>query len=300
MGKTDKEDVKELSEKSGFYSSQTLNEHIVFLEELLAAKHDAADKHPRDGYETSESNESVGADGFDRQNLENLRLALLKRIVQSQEDERKRIARDIHDHIGQQITALRLKLHAFAEKYKKSEENAELLEQINEIQAVAEKIDSEVDFLAWELRPSVVDNLGLSAALKIFVQEWSAHFKTPAEFYDVGFDGQRLLPKVEINLYRIAQEALNNIAKHAAATNVSVLLEKRGDTVLLIIEDDGVGFDTSKEAVLTGEDRGMGLIGMKERAELIGGINLVSSKGNGTTVFVRVPARFDESENERL
>jgi signal transduction histidine kinase len=79
-----------------------------------------------------------------------------------------------------------------------------------------------VDFLAWELRPSVLDDLGLSAAMKKFVVDWSSHFNIPAEFDQIGLDGKHLLPEIEINLYRIGQEALNNISKHAKATNVSV------------------------------------------------------------------------------
>ncbi|HEX9961900.1 MAG TPA: ATP-binding protein, partial [Pyrinomonadaceae bacterium] len=177
-------------------------------------------------------------------------------------------------------------------------DDAELIDHLTQLQLIANRIDSEVDFLAWELRPSVLDDLGLVAALENFVKDWSRHFNIPAEFHQVGLDGRHLLPEIEINLYRIGQEALNNICKHAKkADNVSVLLERRDGTVSFIVEDNGDGFEPSEKAVFTGDDRGMGLLGMKERAELVGGaIEIESAIGKGTTIFVRVPAQFDETK----
>jgi signal transduction histidine kinase len=219
---------------------------------------------------------------------------LLRKIVRTQEDERKRIARDIHDHIGQSMTGLQLKLQILLDKYEK---DSELTDEITRVKAIANQIDSEVDFLAWELRPSVLDDLGFPAAIKQFLEDWSKQFNIPAEFNQKGLDGKHLLPEIEINLYRIGQEALNNISKHAKATNVSAILERRNGTVSLIIEDDGTGFEPSEKAIVTEDDRGMGLIGMKERAELVSGtVEIESSIGNGTTVYVRVPARFDEEK----
>jgi signal transduction histidine kinase len=157
-----------------------------------------------------------------------------------------------------------------------------------------------VDFLAWELRPSVLDDVGLVAAMKKFVEDWSVHFTTPAAFENVGLDGEHLMSEIEINLYRIVQEALNNIAKHAEANMVSVVLERRDGIVSLIIEDDGSGFDPDTEAIPTGNGngKGLGLLGMKERAELVGGTaEIETAPGKGTTVFVRVPATFDEAKN---
>jgi signal transduction histidine kinase len=235
-----------------------------------------------------------GAKASKRRKAGKTRITLLQKIIEAQEDERKRIARDIHDHIGQQIIGLKLKLHGLSEKYKA---DPDLIKHINEIQSITEQMDSEVDFLAWELRPSVLDNLGLTASLKNFVHEWSDHFKIEAEFQAFNLDGQHLLPEVEINLYRIAQEALNNVAKHAKPGKVSVLLELRNGFLILIVEDDGIGFEPRQKSVLTRNDRGMGLLGMKERAELIGGtIEIESAPGKGTTVYARVPASFEEAK----
>jgi two-component system sensor histidine kinase UhpB len=131
--------------------------------------------------------------------------------------------------------------------------------------------------------------------MKKFVEDWSKQFSVPAEFNTIGLDGKPLLPEIEINLYRIAQEALNNTCKYAKANNASVTLQRRDGTISLIIEDDGVGFEPTRKAVMTGDDRGLGLVGMKERAELVdGSIEIESSPGIGTTIYVRVPARFDE------
>jgi signal transduction histidine kinase len=163
------------------------------------------------------------------------------------------------------------------------------------VKSIANKIDSDVDFLARELRPSVLDDLGLSAAMKKFVEDWSKQFNISGEFHTIGLDGKHLLPEIEINLYRIGQEALNNTCKYAKANNASVSLQRVDGTVRLIIEDDGIGFEPSKKAVMTDNDRGLGLVGMKERAELVGGsIEIESSVGNGTTIYARVPAIFDE------
>jgi two-component system, chemotaxis family, CheB/CheR fusion protein len=211
---------------------------------------------------------------------------MLTQLVTTQEDERRRIAREIHDHLGQQLTVLRFKL----EQVRKMCEDQQICEEIEEAQAISEKLDREADFLAWELRPAALDDLGLRVTMNNFVREWSRHTQINAEFHATGLVKTRLPFETETNLYRIAQEALNNIYKHAKAKNVSVLLEKRKDTVLLIIEDDGVGFNVNDKNNRT---KGMGLIGMNERAKICGGeMEIESSKGSGTTVFARVPAKL--------
>ncbi len=120
------------------------------------------------------------------------------------------------------------------------------------------------------------------------MQSWSTHHGVRAEFRAVGLDGERLGPATETTFYRIAQEALNNVAKHAAASRVDVIVERRDGTAVLVIEDDGVGFNPAEK-----DEAGaaMGLIGMRERASLIGASLLVeSSPGEGTTIFVRQAA----------
>ena len=151
----------------------------------------------------------------------------------------------------------------------------------------AKQIDEGIDFLAWELRPAALDDFGLYAALAKYVREWTHYAGIPAELLESGIKKARFIPEVETNLYRIAQEALNNVYKHAKAKHVEVVLDKRGDVIVLIIEDDGKGF--IKEDKLN-RSKGIGLIGMKERAALIGGtLEIETAPGKGTTIFVRVP-----------
>lgn len=270
--------------------ARDLTERINFQEELRDAKDNLGVKVQDRTNELESSNESLRVEVTRRTESEKTRVILLRKIVKTQENERKRIAREIHDHIGQQITALQLQLQLLLDKYEK---DSELTKEITKVKATASRIDSEVDFLAWELRPSVLDDLGLSAAMKRFVEDWSRQFNIPAQFNQIGLNGKQLLPEIEINLYRIGQEALNNTCKHAKANNASVLLERRDGTVSLIIEDDGTGFEPSEKAIMIEDDRGMGLLGMRERAALIGGtLEIESAPGKGTTIFVRVPAKF--------
>jgi two-component system, chemotaxis family, CheB/CheR fusion protein len=213
---------------------------------------------------------------------------LLGRVISIQEEERKRISRDLHDQVGQQIIALRLQLEALDEE--SIPEAATQLNVRSRIEAAMKAIatlDRDIDYFTWELRPAALDEFGLVAALRRFVVEWSKTFSISAAFHTGGLDGLRLTPIVETNLYRIVQEALNNIHKHSGATVVSVILERRGDEVVLVIDDDGCGFNRTADS---GSDpRGIGLLGMQERASLAGGtLEVKSEPGEGTTVSVRV------------
>ncbi len=216
---------------------------------------------------------------------------ILQKLVGAQENERRRIARDLHDELGQLLTGLRLKL----ESVRKLCDDNELCGKIDDTQLIAKRLDEGIDFLAWELRPAALDDLGLRAALVKYVKEWSHFAGVTAELLDSGIKRSRLTPEAETNLYRIAQEALNNVHKHAKAKRVEVSLEKRGsDLIILIISDDGKGFNVKNKM---NRGKGIGLIGMQERATLLGGtFEIESSPGNGTTVFVRVPTKFIKRE----
>jgi PAS domain S-box-containing protein len=220
-----------------------------------------------------------------------LRQRLMQKVINTQEDERKRISRDIHDHLGQEMTALRLQLQAFREQLGN---DAKLTERFDKVMETAESLDSTIDFIAWELRPAALEELGLEAAISNYVKQWSKQFQANAEVAAPTLSDKRLALAIEVNLYRIVQEALNNIAKHAQASNVSILLEKPEDKIVLIIEDDGVGFNLEEKV---NEARGLGLIGMGERAALINGeMEIESAIGNGTTIYVRVPASYERAE----
>lgn len=216
---------------------------------------------------------------------------IMHTLVHAQEAERHRIARDLHDHLGQQLTALRLKLESVRGKVGHSDE---LLKDIEETRELASRIDLDVNFLSWELRPTELDNLGLRDALSSFVREWSMNYGIAAEFHAGASKNGRLHPEIETNLYRIVQEGLNNVLKHAKATKVSVLLENRDGNAVLIIEDDGAGFELKVDAprAKNGKSSGLGLIGMRERAALLGGsLEIETNPGKGTSLFAKVPLR---------
>ncbi|HYE14778.1 MAG TPA: CheR family methyltransferase, partial [Pyrinomonadaceae bacterium] len=240
--------------------------------------------------ELASANSAMREEMRERRRVERERVELLRRIVTTQEDERRRISRELHDQLGQSLTALRLKLEGLREE---AGARAKLKARIGELVEIAQRLDSDVDFLAWELRPSALDDLGLIVALSNYAQEWARHFGVAVNFHSFGLGDERLSPLVEINLYRIAQEALNNVAKHAGATSVDILLERRDDHAVLIMEDDGRGFDPFRVET-DGVRRGMGLIGIRERAALVGGtVEIESAPGKGTTVFVRTPVKFE-------
>ena len=214
-----------------------------------------------------------------------LRGRLLEKIITAQEDERKRIARELHDETGQAITSLMVGLKAL--------EGATSLEEVrdtaDQLRTVAAQTLDSLHSLALELRPSVLDDLGLVAALRRYLKDYAVSFGLDADFEAVGLEEKRFTPQVETTLYRIVQEALTNVARHAEASHVSVLLEQRMGSVIGIVEDDGRGFDL--EVPLTsGQPTRLGLHGMQERASLVGGkLTLESTPGIGTTVFIEIP-----------
>jgi two-component system CheB/CheR fusion protein len=210
--------------------------------------------------------------------------ALVARLVNVQEEERRRIARDLHDYIGQQLTALRLSL----ERHEQCCSHREPDDDLARARDIVREIDAQVDVLAWQMRPAALDDLGLVAALSRYLEAWSVHHECAAEFRSTGLEHDRLSPEVETTLYRVAQEALNNVAKHASASRVDVILEHRHGAVLLVIEDNGVGFNPPEDP--SGAS-GLGLPGMRERAFLIGAaLQIESEPGAGTTVILRIPA----------
>lgn len=215
--------------------------------------------------------------------------ALMRRLLTAQENERRSIARELHDNLGQQLTALHLKLEALSRAVD-GHPRAEA--QLEDIQAYLQQFDRDLDVFTAHLRPAALYHLGLVPSLSDFIADWSRTTGTAADFDVIGLDGRRLEPDLETNLYRIAQEALTNIRKHAKASRVSVLLQRRDDRIVLSIEDDGRGFDPQHVSATSG-GQGMGLTGMQERATLFRGrVAIDSAPGQGTSIVVTMPAVF--------
>jgi signal transduction histidine kinase len=217
---------------------------------------------------------------------EQMRLQLLEKLISAQEDERKRVARELHDETSQSLASLMVGLKVLESTDRLEEVKA----KVTELRSVVDEVLRGVHDLAWELRPSLLDSLGLAAAIQRSAEEYGERHGLRIDCQLTGLEQTRLLPEVETAVYRIVQEALTNVAKHAQASRVSVVLRHRGSSLLVIVEDDGKGFDV--EAVLGSApvEKRLGLFGMSERAALLGGrFSVESASDRGTTVFVEIP-----------
>ncbi|CAN5531397.1 hypothetical protein BH20ACI3_BH20ACI3_29060 [soil metagenome] len=266
-------------------------------EEALRRAHDQLDMRVRERTaELASVNEALLGEIAERRAAEGARTQLLRRLATAQEDERRRIACELHDQMGQHLTALILELKSLKDSF---QSQAAEYSRLQRLQELATKIGRELHTVAWQLHPTALDDFGLCTALLNYVEEWSARCGVSVDFHNAGFDDRRLPPDIETALYRIVLEALNNVSKHAQARRVSVILERRRDYVLAIIEDDGCGFDNRITAGAPAAERKLGLIGMRERATLVNGtINVESSPGMGTTLFIHIPTSPPSKEVE--
>ena len=204
----------------------------------------------------------------------------LRRVVEAQELERKRLARELHDETGQALTSIILGLRT-VDDATSDEERGEALRALREL--VLSTLN-DVRRLAVELRPKALDDFGLVPALERLGDTF-AQKSGIAVHFEAQLGEQRLAPETETALYRIVQEALTNVAKHAGASNVSVLLTRKDGAVVAVVEDDGRGLAAGAES-----GDGLGLVGMRERVSLLGGrLALESSGSAGTTVVAEVP-----------
>jgi PAS domain S-box-containing protein len=273
--------------------SRDLTERKVF-EDALRRAHDELEQRVQDRIaDLARANALLQNEVAERRAAEAQIKALFERLVSIQEEERRRIARNIHDQLGQQMTALRMNLEALRMW---ADRDPPHLEQTQRAQRLAEELDRSIDFLTWELRPAALDHLGLPAALQRLLSGWSEQFGIAVEFDLPETSGLRLPRDAEANLYRLVQEALHNIVKHAAATHVTVLLEQRDQQVVLVVDDNGRGFVLSEAQQRP--DGGLGLVSMRERALLAGGVlQIETASGRGTTISVRIATngRIDQA-----
>ena len=218
----------------------------------------------------------------ERMRVEAARDDLLRRLVTAQEDERRRVARELHDSVGQLLSALMLAVGAVRDS---GPLPVVAMARLDDVQRIADEMGRTTHDLAVRLRPTALDDFGLYVALQNDLKEWSSRTGVEVHFQASGLESSRLLPEVETALYRVLQEALTNIVKHAEAHLVSVVVERQDGQAVAVVEDDGVGFDP--DAVGAGR---LGLVGMRERVTLIGGtLQVESGPGSGTTLRVRVP-----------
>jgi two-component system CheB/CheR fusion protein len=230
----------------------------------------------------------------ERTRLEAERKELLREIVTLQEEERRRIARELHDQLGQSVSALGIGLAVLASTAVKPQQRQETLARLQEI---AMQIDKDMNRLAHDLRPTALDDLGLVAAVQYHVERWAEHSQIHAEFQVSGLAAMRLSSEIESVIYRVVQEGLTNVLKHAQAQRVGVILEQHSNQVNVIVEDDGCGFDLDALQQAPTAQRRLGLLGMQERVALVGGtFTIDATPGIGTTLFARIPIQPTDAE----
>jgi PAS domain S-box-containing protein len=222
----------------------------------------------------------------DRKQAEEIRALLLNQVITVQEEERRRIARELHDETAQSLASLLLGLSALQEARTTKAARA----QARDLHQVATRALAEVRRLAWGLRPSVLDDLGLATAIARYTEEFSRTRGIAVALETGGLERGRLSAAVETTLYRIAQEALSNVARHAGARRVRVQLQRHDATVTLVVEDDGHGFDPARPPAPPTAARGLGIHSMRERAAVHKGtLTIDSAPACGTRVAVEIP-----------
>ncbi len=193
---------------------------------------------------------------------------------------------ELHDSLGQTLTLLNFGLDEFGHTLS---DNAENKNRLATLKGLANEVGSQVSRLAWEVRPTALDDLGLETSIRQLVETWSERLNMRF-ILRLAIKEQRLSPKIETTLYRVLQEAITNIAKHAAATRVAVILEAREKEVSMIVEDNGLGFHQKEPAASYTASRRLGLLGIRERLSLVSGtLEVESAPGKGCTLYIRVP-----------
>ena len=212
---------------------------------------------------------------------------LLGEILTIQEEERRRIARELHDETSQSLAALAANIEAIASKLPSEEDEAK--NRLRKIQQVALDALDEIYKLIYELRPTLLDDLGLVAAIRWLVDNKLTAANVNVNFKTIGRT-RRLLPKLEIILFRVIQEAVSNITRYAQAKKVELTLHFKKNLITGNIRDNGKGFDVEEAISSKDRPRGLGLLGMKERIELINGtLTIQSSRGKGTEINIEIP-----------
>ncbi|SCY90220.1 PAS domain S-box-containing protein [Desulfoluna spongiiphila] len=221
---------------------------------------------------------------------------LTRKIIQVQEEERRRIARDLHDSVAQDLSSLKITCSGLLE----GPISASVLRaRLKDVSGVLQECIEAVKTIAYELRPPILDELGLPTALFRHCEDFQRKTGIEVDFFSAGLNGIPLHSDTEINLYRLVQEALSNVLKHARAAKVVLRLVASFPDIIMRVEDNGVGFDQDKGK---GQNaKGMGLRSMEERVHLMGGrLRIITSPGEGTALVIRVPFNMSEQELEEI
>jgi signal transduction histidine kinase len=245
--------------------------------------------------ELAKVNEALKAEIESHKRTDAARTEFMQQLINAKEAERHRIAREIHDQMGQHLTALILGLKLLKDVMPESSTARERLQQLQEL---ADLIGKEMHHVALELRPTALDDFGLYTTLVNYIEEWSERSGVGVDFHSSGLEEERLPSPIETALYRMVQEGLTNVLKHAQARRVSLIARRSSDHVLAILEDDGRGFNVDVLNGAGGPRGRLGLLGMRERVLLVGGtLTIESTPGGGTTIFARIPLPVNGARN---
>jgi len=263
-----------------------ITERMLAEEALAKAKDELEIRVKERTAELAKANENLRREITERKRTEDELRALSRQLVETQENERRAISRELHDQIGQSLTALGVNLNIIRTQMSK-ETPALLQSRLDDSMSLVEQTTEEIRDVMANLRPPVLDDYGLVAALHWYGEQFARRTNIV-----ITVEGEEPVPRLdtrmENTLFRIVQEALTNVAKHAQATLVTVTIEVGNGNLRLIVADDGIGFDITN---LPSPDvgRGWGLLTMRERAEVVGGIFRVESRpGGGTKLIVEV------------
>ena len=226
-----------------------------------------------------------------RKNIEVSLRDLSKQLVRSQEIEKKRLSRDLHDSVNQILSIVKMKLHS-TESLAKKESNKVVIKDISDARKLLERAINEVRNISKNLRPHAIDDLGLKVALQSIIEEFTKRVKIKVHF-KASILSTIVSKETELNAYRIIQEALHNIEKHSGARNVKIGLKMNKTELQVVVIDDGHGFTITDQNILHRKMHKYGLMGMRERAESLGGkFEIISNKGKGTKIFAALPVHI--------
>jgi PAS domain S-box-containing protein len=213
---------------------------------------------------------------------------LSQQLIKAQESERQRLSRDLHDNLAQDLSTLKISLDTLFDD--QPDTPSEKRQRVSEVSKMIQRAIMDIRDLAYDLRPASLDQLGLVETVLHYCQDFSEPNALKVDFFSIGLDNIRLDSDTEITLYRLIQEGLNNIRKHADASHVTVRLSASFPHIILRIEDNGKGFDLEKRSDAAFQEKRMGLRTMAERAALLNGkLKIESRSGQGTKIVVEVP-----------
>jgi len=244
----------------------------------------------------------VAIEGFikdttERKQAEDLVRNLSQMLIQAQESERKRLSYELHDSIAQNLSSLKIGCDMLLQD--SSAISSELREKAAKLSRLSEQINISVRNLAYDLQPPGLEQLGLVKTLEMYCEDFSENRGVKVDFHSAGIHMLTLDFHTSIHLYRLVQEGLNNIGKHADTDRAKIMLLGASPNIILRIEDDGKGFDITTQELSMGYKKGIGLQSMKERVNLLGGqITIKSRPMQGTKILIIIPFKRQKSESE--